>query len=213
MINLIIIAPPAAGKGTQCKLLKDKYNYEHLSTGNILRQIAGEKTEIGKKIADLIDKGIFVSDATIIDLIQEKRKETKHPLIFDGIPRTLTQAQALDKTSLLRDNDYVVINIELDNDQGRNRILGRRICPSCEETYNTQELTDDKCLKCQSSLKTREDDTLDIYEIRYKYYQEKTIPVLEFYREKGKLYTIDGTKSTEEIFQTIEKIIKEVNHD
>lgn len=215
MKNVIFIAPPATGKGTISKYLVDNFGYSHISTGELLRSVSKQDTEIGKKVASLINNGMFVSDELVLDIIKEylKNRENK-TFILDGIPRNILQAEYMEKlfVSLGVDN-YVVINLDIDKETLKKRATGRRVCNNCRLSYNIyfdeyKPLLEDKCDNCQNDLQTRKDDTLEIFESRYLTYLENTLPVIDFYQKKSKLATVDANQSNEKLLNDVINIIK-----
>lgn len=210
MKNIIFIAPPAAGKGTQSTMLKDKYNYNHLSTGDMLREAIASGSTLGLKVKNIIDRGELVSDDIMIDLIKNKlSSESGKPFILDGFPRTLNQAKSLD--NMLTD-DYVVIYLDLSEEEATNRIVYRLTC-KCGKSYNLnvdslKPKVDGICDVCGSELIKRNDDNLESFKIRYNSFVENTKPLIEYYDNKGKLRKIDVNRNVEDIFKDIMDVIK-----
>lgn len=215
MMNIIFIAPPAAGKGTISSYLVDKYKYNHISTGDLLREVALTNQEI----RELMQQGKFISDEIIFALIKEKLATISGPFILDGIPRNENQAHCLEKIlEELNVYNYVVIDIDVPKDILEKRATGRRLCSSCGASYNIyfdnfKPQVENTCDKCKSSLYTREDDTLETYQVRYQAFMESTKPILDYYKGKGVLRKIDATKSNEEIVNSVEQILEGVKND
>ena len=215
MKNIIFLAVQGAGKGTFAKKLKEKYGYAHISTGDILRERATVEDELGKKIKDLIDNGIFVPNDIIYEAIEYKitQPDCENGYILDGFPRNLEQAEGYDKLlEKLNKELGVVINITIDNELLKERIIGRRICKDCGAIYNVynpefQPKTEGICDKCGSEIYQRADDNEESMNTRIKTYFEVTAPVIEYYNKKGVLKTVDSGKGTEETFKEIEKIL------
>ncbi len=209
MKNIIFIAPPAAGKGTQSEMLTNNFNYEHISTGDMLREEIKADTELGKSIKNIIDEGKLVSDDIIIALIRKKLSEIKgKPFILDGFPRTLSQAESLDS---IVDNDYEVIYLDIDKETAIKRIEGRLTC-SCGASYNINEeafrpQVEGICDKCGSKLVKRDDDNALAFAVRYDTFLENTKPLYEYYEKKNKLHVIDVNKDASEIFDEISRIV------
>ena len=205
MKNIIFIAPPAAGKGTQSTMLKEKYTYNHLSTGDMLREEINTGSELGLMLKNIIDRGELVSDEIIINLIKDKLTNLDgKPFILDGFPRTLNQAISLDN---ILDKDYEVIYLDLDKEEASKRILGRVTC-SCGASFNLNvDSLKPKvmgiCDNCGKSLVKRCDDNIDSFNIRYDSFLNNTKPLLEYYEEKNKLYKIDVNRKVEDIFNDI----------
>ena len=210
MKNIIFIAPPAAGKGTQSTMLKDKFNYNHLSTGDMLREAIASGSELGLKVKNIIDRGELVSDDIMIDLIINKlSSESGKPFILDGFPRTLNQAISLDK---MLDDNYIVIYLDLSEEEATNRIVYRLTC-KCGKSYNLKTAglmpkVDGICDVCGSELIKRDDDNLESFKIRYNSFLENTKPLIEYYENKNKLKKIDVNRNVEDIFKDIVDVIK-----
>ena len=205
MKNIIFIAPPAAGKGTQSNMLKEKFGYNHISTGDMLREAINSGSEIGKEVKNIIDKGELVSDDLIIKLVKDKltRLEGK-PFILDGFPRTLNQAKSLDE--ILTD-DYIVIYLDLAESEAINRITGRLTC-NCGKSYNVnidklKPKVDGICDNCGSILIKRDDDNVESFKVRFKTFLDNTDSILKYYEDKEKLIKIDVNKDVQDIFESI----------
>lgn len=217
MKNVILIAAPAAGKGTEAALLKNQYNMPHISTGDILREKASEDSEMGRDINYRINNGIFVSDSLIIDILKERiqKEDCSNGYILDGFPRNVAQAEAY-QTMLeeLGKELGVVIVIDIDKNLAASRIAGRISCPQCKEVYNTtsKDLTPKKegiCDKCGAQLVKRADDNEETYMDRYNTYMEKTSPLINFYDKLGVVYHVDGNDGKEETHKQVVKILGE----
>lgn len=220
MINVIFIAPPASGKGTISKYLVDNYGYTHLSTGDMLREKTKENSELGKSIAALINEGKFISDDIIFELIKDKIVSLKDkPFILDGMPRNINQAEYLENMlKELNVNNYVVINIDINENLLEKRATGRRLCESCGASYNIyfegfKPLVENTCDKCNNKLIQRKDDTADTFKYRYQTYLENTTPVINFYEEKGLLQRVDASKSNDKIIKDVVSILKGEKND
>ena len=209
MKNIIFIAPPAAGKGTQSTMLKENYGYNHLSTGDMLREVVSSGTDFGLQVKNIIDRGELVSDELIISLINDKlAKIDGKPFILDGFPRTLNQAKSLDN---MLDDDYVVIYLDLGEEEATNRIVNRLTC-KCGKSYNLnvanlKPKVDGICDVCGSELIKRNDDNLESFKIRYNSFLENTKPLIEYYDNKNKLRKIDVNRNVEDIFKDIVDVI------
>ena len=214
MKNIIFIAPPAAGKGTFSTLLEDKYQYVHISTGDLLRDAMKKEDELGQKITVLMNSGKLVSDDIVLELLQNffTSIEDKN-FILDGFPRNLNQAKVLDELLLtLPENDYVVIYLDINYEIALKRTLGRITCPNCKRSYNSyfEELkpkVEGICDHCKSELVKRNDDTEETFKIRFDTYLEETKPSLDYYKEKDKLVVIDATLGVENILKEIERVL------
>lgn len=217
MKSIMFIAPPAAGKGTQAEMIVKKYKIPHISTGDILREIAKVDSEIGNYVYETLSSGKLVKDEITYELVKERisRKDCKNGFIIDGFPRNYEQALKYD--SILEEVNlelgYVFV-LDIDPKILELRITGRRICEDCNKVYNINE--EDKrpkvesvCDKCGGKLYQRNDDNIEAFQTRYKMYLDKTEPIIKHYEDKKLVYHIDGSKSIQEIFESINKIISE----
>lgn len=208
MKNIIFIAAPAAGKGTFSNMLKEKYNYIHISTGDMLREAIASGSDLGVKVKNIIDNGNLVSDDIMIDLINNKLIEIKgKPFILDGFPRTLNQAISLDNLT----TDFEVIYLDVPEDLAIKRIEGRLTC-SCGKSYNLispefMPKVTGICDNCGKELTKRKDDNADAFKVRYASFIKNTKPLMDYYKEKGKLHIIDVNRNTKDVLNDILNII------
>ena len=217
MKNVILIAAPAAGKGTEAAFLKEQYNMPHISTGDMLREKAQEDSELGRDINYKINNGVFVSDELIIEILKQRIQEEdcNNGYILDGFPRNVAQAQAY--SSMLEELGKelgVVIVLDIDKNTAASRIAGRISCPECKEVYNTsnEEMkpkTEGICDKCGAELVKRADDNEETYMDRYNTYMEKTSPLIEFYEKQGVVYHVDSNHGKDETHAQVIKILGE----
>ncbi len=219
MRGIILIAPPAAGKGTQSSLLCKKYKFVHVSTGDLLREAAAKDTEEGLYIREKMNSGELVDNSLTIKLLENKLKRSKASgFILDGFPRDIDQAKSLDKImEEINISRLYVFYIDVDFDVVKKRYTGRVACPSCGEVYNKfiDELKPKMpgiCDKCECKLITRSDDNEKTFNKRYEVYAEKTAPLVKFYNREKMLYRIDGNLSAKEINKQIVDIL-EVQND
>lgn len=203
MKNILFIAPPAGGKGTQSELLEENFGYIHISTGDLLRDV-DKSSELGIKVNELISQGKFVSDDIVLALLKDKLKTLgkDDAFILDGYPRNLNQADELDKlmNELGMSLDLAIL-LEVPYDTLLKRAIGRVSCPKCKATYNTffkPSKVDGVCDKCGSELVHRSDDNEETFKVRYDTYLENTAPLIDYYKNKGKLASIDGINNTYE---------------
>lgn len=211
----MFIAPPAAGKGTQAELVVEKYHIPHISTGDILREISKEDSEIGNYVEETLASGKLVKDEITYQLIEDrlKKDDCKNGFIIDGFPRNLEQANEYDK--ILDKLGYEVGNvilINIDKKTLEKRITGRRLCENCNTIYNINDensspKVESVCDNCGGKLYQRSDDNLEAFETRYAMYQEKTEPIIEHYRKQNVLIEVDGNDTVENIFKSIDEII------
>lgn len=215
MRNIILIAPPAAGKGTISEELVKKYDYKHISTGDILREIASRGDEFGNNLKELLSSGKLVPDEIVYESLKRRllMNDLDNGYILDGFPRNLDQAIEYDKIlSSIGRKLGVVIYLNTPKEILEKRIIGRRICSSCGATYNVltgvnAPKKEGICDKCGSSLYQRDDDNSESFRTRYETFIEKTYPLVEFYKEKNVLHSIDSINKDE----TLEKVEAIIN--
>ena len=215
MRGIIFIAPPAAGKGTQSDLICDKYGFEHISTGELLRDASEEDNLEALYIKEKIDSGELVDDELIIELIDKKLHNLNSKgFILDGFPRNLVQAKMLNemikKVNLKK---LYVINIDVDFSVVMKRFTGRVTCPDCGNVYNNllEELKPKKenyCDDCNIELEIRTDDNEETFTKRFELYADETEPLISYYKEKGVLYRVDGNLEKMQIFNQIVNILE-----
>ena len=216
MKNIMFIAPPAAGKGTQAELVVAKYHIPHISAGDILREISKEDSEMGEYIRETLASGELVKDEITYQLIEDRlrKPDCKNGYIIDGFPRNIDQAHEYDK--ILKKLGYDIGNVillNIDKKVLEKRITGRRLCEKCNAIYNINDKdntpkVESICDNCGGTLYQRSDDNLESFQTRYSTYLEKTEPIIEHYRKKGVLKEVDGDDTVENIFKKIDKIIK-----
>ena len=218
MKNIIFIAPPAAGKGTQSKLVSEEYNIPHISTGDLLREEATKPTKLGKQIKEDMEKGNLVSDEIITTLLKNRitSSDCKNGYILDGYPRTLTQAEIYN--DLLEELNYdkgVVIFFDIDKERALKRTLSRIVCSSCGSSYNLliEDLKPKKeniCDRCGHELNIRADDTEEVFINRFDTYIKSTKDLIEYYEKAGLLHRIEVLdKPVEEIFEEVKKVLND----
>lgn len=219
MVNFVFIAPPAAGKGTQSKLLVEKYGYNHISTGDLLREEVNRKTDLGIQLNSIMSSGKLVDDNTVLTLLRNKLSslsKSNESFIIDGFPRTLNQAQMLDELfSKLNLEDYKVIYMNLDYEEAKKRVLGRLICPKCGKSFHESvegliPKISGKCDSCSSDLIKRSDDTEATFKDRFDTYISNVLPIIDYYNDLNKLLNVDASKNAEDIFKNIETYVTEV---
>ena len=215
-MNLILVGPPGSGKGTQAKMLIDKYGIPQISTGDILREAVKEGSPLGMKAKALMDKGSLVSDDIVIGIIEDRlgKPDCKGGFILDGFPRTVAQSEALDNI-LVRMGLKIdhLINIEVDDGELMKRLTGRRTCRQCGQGYHVMfdpPKNEGVCNECNGELYQRDDDKEDTIKSRLKVYHEQTAPVVGYYQEKELCRTVDGVGKMDEIFKRITDIIDRV---
>ncbi len=215
MKSIIFIAPPAAGKGTQAKLVTEKYGIPHISTGDLLRAASNGDDELSITISKLLSEGKLVSDDLVLELLKERLEQfdCENGYILDGFPRNLTQAKKYEEIlSNINMELGIVIFIDLAREVAQERISGRLSCPKCGAVYNSSiegsmPIKENICDNCGTTLIHRNDDDITTYGIRYQTYMKDTVPLLDYYQTIHKLYVVDGNKSKDEIFKEITDII------
>lgn len=212
MKSLIFIAPPAAGKGTQAKMVSEAYNLVHISTGDLLRE---EVKNGNTELQEIMESGKLVSDEIVLDLLTKKISSLENGYILDGFPRNVSQAIIFDKMLTLMNQkiDYVIY-LNLDKEIAKKRIVGRVSCPNCGNVYNTmiegmEPIEENLCNNCHVSLVKRKDDNEEIFEVRYNTYLEETEPLIKYYQDKNILYEIDSSLEKQEVFKRIKEIIND----
>lgn len=212
-MNLILLGPPGAGKGTQAKMLAEKYQIPQISTGDILRAAVKAGTPLGKKAKEYMDSGQLVPDEVVIGIIRErlKKKDAAGGYMLDGFPRTLPQAEALDEVlkGMGSRIDHV-ISIEVADEELIRRLSGRRTCRNCGQGYHLvfdPPKTKGRCDKCGGELYQRDDDNETTVANRLKVYKAQTQPLIDYYRKKGLLRPIEGLGDIQAIFQRIVAVL------
>lgn len=200
-MRIILLGAPGAGKGTQAAMLEKEYGIPHISTGDIFRKNIKEQTEIGLVAKSYIDKGQLVPDEVTVKIVENRLKEDdcKNGFLLDGFPRTVNQAIELAKISGV---DYVV-DIEIPFERLLRRLTGRRVCPACNASYHIDFLNGSNKCECGAELIHRDDDKEETVTERIKVYTAQTAPLIDFYKEKGKLVSVDGDKGVQEVFAEI----------
>ena len=213
ILKIIMLGAPGAGKGTQAKKIAAKYSIPHISTGDIFRANIKNNTELGQKAKTYMDKGELVPDELVVDLIMDRFKEADcaNGYVLDGFPRTIPQAEALDK-ALNAQGEAVdfAINVEVPDENIINRMSGRRACVSCGATYHIQfnpTKVEGVCDACGEKLILRDDDKPETVKNRLSVYHEQTQPLIDYYAKKNVLAEVDGTKDMEDVFDAIVEIL------
>lgn len=219
MKSIILIAAPAAGKGTEAVKIKEQYNLPHISTGDLLRAAVAKGDSKGKEINELISTGKFVSDEIVLELLKERilQQDCQKGYILDGFPRNIEQAKAYDLIlKEIKKDVGIVIVLDIDKEIAKSRISGRLSCLKCGKVYNTNTTgmkpkCENMCDICNIELVRRSDDNPDTYEERYNTYLEKTEPLISYYNEKGIVYHVDASASQEDTHKQVIKILGEEN--
>jgi len=212
-MKLILLGAPGSGKGTQAEKIINHYPIAHISTGDILREHISRKTDLGQKVRLFTDAGKLVPDDIIIELVRDrlKKKDCEKGFLLDGFPRTVNQAKSLDLLlNELKMNIDSVVLIDVDFEKIVRRIINRRFCPQCKKIYSlimNPPKNDSQCDECKVNLVLRDDDREEVVRKRLDVYEEQTMPLIDFYKEKKLLISIDGNGNPDEIFK---KIIKKL---
>ncbi|HML36971.1 MAG TPA: adenylate kinase [Bacillota bacterium] len=213
MLRLILLGPPGAGKGTQAAMICQKYGIPHISTGDILRKHIKEGTDLGKKAQEYMNKGELVPDDLVLEIAAGRlmEEDCNRGFLLDGFPRTVYQAEQLDKFLNEKDLDIdLVIDINVGKEELMTRLIGRRVCRNCGATYHVINMPPEKegiCDVCGGALYQRSDDTAATVENRIEVYNAQTAPLVEYYEKLGKVAHIDGAMGLEDVFNDIVRIV------
>jgi adenylate kinase len=214
---IVFIGPPGVGKGTQANMLAAKYPMVKISTGDLLREAIREKTVLGERAKHFMERGELVPDALVIDLVNEKvtaTPKTINSFIFDGFPRTIEQAKELD--NLLASKGVKIsmaIDFSMDEEERVSRLSGRRMCPKCQRTYHilfAKPKNDSLCDVCNVPLIQRSDDDEAVIRQRSSVYWDLTRPLLDFYRQRNLLQTIDASRNIDLVFQDLDHLVSKI---
>ena len=212
-MNLILLGPPGAGKGTQAQMMVERYHIPQISTGDILRKAVKEETLLGKKAKGFMDQGQLVPDEVVIGIIDERLRvsDCNPGFILDGFPRTIPQAEALQPilTKIGKSIDHV-INIDVDPEELVRRLTGRRTCKNCGAMFHIlfhPPKVEGICDRCGGTLYQREDDKEETIRTRLNEYQKQTAPLIQYYQMKNTLRSIQGIGEQKEIFERIARLL------
>lgn len=212
-MKIIMLGAPGAGKGTQAKMIADKYTVPHISTGDIFRANIKEGTELGKKAKEYMDKGALVPDELTCDLVMDRiqQDDCKNGFVLDGFPRTIPQAEAL-TVALEKINQTMdfAIDIEVPDENIINRMGGRRACTGCGATYHIINIPPKKegiCDRCGETLVLRDDDKPETVKKRLEVYHDQTQPLIDYYKGQNILHEVDGTMEMSDVFAAITALL------
>lgn len=214
-MKIIMLGAPGAGKGTQAKMIADRYSIPHISTGDIFRANIKNNTELGQKAKTYMDQGLLVPDELVVDLIMDRFKEAdcKDGYVLDGFPRTIPQAEALDNAlNAIGEKVDFAINVEVPDENIVTRMSGRRACVGCGATYHivyNPTKTENVCDRCGKELILRDDDKPETVQKRLSVYHDQTQPLIRYYENKGVLKEVDGTVDMKDVFAAITAILGE----
>ena len=211
-LNLILIGPPGSGKGTQAELLREKNGFVHYSTGEVFRDHISRKSAVGAKVEEYVTSGKLVPDDVVLEVVNEFMVENiGKPILFDGFPRTIPQAEGLDR--VLDEHELAVdmaVLVDLPDDEVVKRLTARRQCRKCSKIYNRTfkpAKVANACDDCGGELYQRKDDTETVIHDRLSTYHQQTEPVLHYYSEQGKLNRIEGALGRDKVYQEILRLI------
>lgn len=214
-MKIVMLGAPGAGKGTQAKMIAEKYQIPHISTGDIFRSNIKNGTELGKEAKTYMDKGELVPDELTVRILLDRvaQPDCEKGYVLDGFPRTIPQAEVLDQELTKRKEkiDYA-INVEVPDENIVRRMSGRRACVSCGATYHLVHIPPKKeglCDKCGNELILRDDDKEETVKNRLGVYHDQTQPLIEYYGGKGVLHSVDGTADMMDVFKNITDILAE----
>ena len=208
-MNLILLGAPGAGKGTQAEMLLERLHIPSISTGNMLREAMKNGTDLGKQVKSCMDSGALVPDRLVLGIVAERtaQPDCANGFILDGVPRTLAQAEALDKMGVRIDH---VVSIELSDEEVESRMTGRRVCTGCGASYHivaNPTKVEGVCDLCGSPVTTRKDDAPETVRNRLAVYHASTEVLKDYYKSAGKLRVINGKQPIEDVFQDILRAI------
>ena len=213
-MKIIMLGAPGAGKGTQAKRIAEQYGIPHVSTGDIFRANIKGQTPLGMEAKSYMDRGELVPDELTVKILLDRvaKEDCKNGYVLDGYPRTIPQAEVLDKAvEELGEKIDFAVNVDVPDENIIDRMSGRRACLKCGATYHIKYMppkTEGICDKCQSELVIRDDDKPETVKNRLSVYHEQTAPLIDYYTDKGILKTVDGTKDVDEVFTDIEDILE-----
>lgn len=208
-MRIVLLGSPGSGKGTQAGRIEKEFGIPHISTGDIFRDNISRNTPIGVEAKKYIDKGLLVPDDLTLKIVENRflEDDCKAGFLLDGFPRTLVQAEALDKElEIMGKKLDAVVNLEVSDGSIIERMTNRRVCSKCGESYNLsfyRPALDEICDKCGGELITRDDDKLETVANRLKVYKNQTFPLIDYYREKGILVAVNGEKPADKVFEDI----------
>ena len=212
-MKIVMLGAPGAGKGTQAKMIAEKYTIPHISTGDIFRANIKEGTPLGLEAKSYMDQGKLVPDELTVKILLDRvaKDDCKNGYVLDGFPRTIPQANVLTE-ALAKQNDKIdfAINVDVPDENIVRRMSGRRACVTCGATYHIEHVPPKKegiCDKCGSALILRDDDKPDTVLNRLKVYHDQTQPLIDFYNNEGILKEVDGTIDVKDVFESIVKIL------
>jgi adenylate kinase len=211
-MRIILLGPPGSGKGTQGDLIEEKYGFPKISTGDILRENVKRKTVLGKQAESIMSQGKLVSDELVVAMVRDRigQSDCRNGYIFDGFPRTIAQAESIDKMDGSRKE--IVLDIRLEDRVVIERASSRRICARCGAIHRiSKNLSKSKpfCDSCRGELYQREDDKHEVIDVRLRVYHERTQPVIDYYKAREVYHPIHGEASIQDVFREVSAVIDE----
>jgi adenylate kinase len=207
-VRLIFLGAPGAGKGTLAAQISEAYRIPQVSTGDLFRAAVKKGSELGRQVQGIMQRGELVPDDVTVALVQERldAEDARGGFILDGFPRTIAQADALQKFQTID----AVINFQVGDELVIRRLSGRRVCRACAAIYHVQNMppkVEGRCDRCGGELYTRDDDMIDAIKNRLRVYKEQTEPLIRYYRDQGLLHDIDSSRSPEDTLQQIKAVL------
>lgn len=209
---IILLGPPGSGKGTQATRLSKELNIPHVSTGDLFRENMSKNTELGKKVKSFMEKGVLVPDNLVLEMLFDRvsKSDCSQGYLLDGFPRTIKQAEELDR-QLSSNSDAIAINLEVNDNVIIKRAEGRLTCSKCGSVYNrnfSPPKAEGKCDNCGGDLFQRSDDNASVVTERLRVYHDQTKPLISYYEKKGILQKINGEKDPDTVFGNLLKLVK-----
>ncbi len=207
-MDIILFGIQGSGKGTQGKLLKRRYDTAYFETGAELRRLAAEDSDLGRKVKEIIEAGRLVPNEVVMEIVEDflKKVPEDKPVIFDGIPRKMIQAETLIALLKKKNRKYKALMLDLSKEQALERLTKRRICSECKEVYPAS-YDKDQCEKCGGELITRTDDNAESIKVRLQAFEDETMPVIGKFEEEGNLIHVDASGTIEEVDQELQKVL------
>ena len=217
-VGIILLGPPGAGKGTQARNLCAHYGYARISTGDMLREAVRKQKTLGKKAQSYMEAGDLVPDELVDALVKARlaRKDCENGFILDGYPRTIHQAEFLNKLFANKKVKIVAIGIVVNSQTLMDRLAGRWTCPKCGKIFNAESrpsLQNERCDECNTRLVHRKDDSVKVVEERLQVYHSMTEPLIQYYQARGCYYDVNGEQAVDDIFETLKSIVEEQKQD
>lgn len=207
-MDIILFGIQGSGKGTQGKLLKERYNTAYFETGAELRRLAAKDSDLGKKVKEIIEAGRLVPNEVVMEIVEDFLDNIPQdkPVIFDGIPRKMVQAETLIALLKKKNRKYKAVMLDLSKEQALERLTKRRICSACKEVYPAS-YKKEKCEKCGGELITRTDDNAESIKVRLQAFEDETVPVISTFEKEDNLIHVDASGTIEEVDQALQEVL------